>query len=481
MKPEASAINVLSTTRARAKMREFRVAEADFNLLPRDPAILFGLAIAILGDVAANVADQIDDDFEGGQDAPSMPASWEGDGSEVPASLRFASIFFDAYIAAELDQELTPELSLLCATTYYIAGNAGSAAVIIRHMDPPAAEIAGGLGLLLFSILQNDFNGVDVPHAHHERTSELIDAMSAFFQLEGSEGSVAEAARSLRNYFRESGSARELLYADAIVAVCVLKLRNAARSILPRASNLELDLWHPALVKSQFPLELWPAQQRIADAGVLGGRSVVIQMPTSAGKTRATELIIRSAVLSQRANLAVIVAPYRSLCHDIRGDLVAAFEGENIQLDEASDSYQFDLALDALFAATSVLIVTPEKLLYMLRRAPDLAEKIGLMIYDEGHQFDGMARGPTYELLLTSLRMALRADTQIVLISAVIGNSDDIAEWLIGENNAVVDGVGLLPTTKSIAFSSWKQQRGRLEYVAPQDPTDREFRGGRGN
>lgn len=74
-------------------------------------------------------------------------------------------------------------------------------------------------------------------------------------------------------------------------------------------------------------------------------------MPTSAGKTRATELIIRSAFLSQRANLAVIVAPYRSLCHDIRGDLVTAINGEDIRLDEASDSYQFDLTLDVLLAA----------------------------------------------------------------------------------------------------------------------------------
>jgi hypothetical protein len=35
--------------------------------------------------------------------------------------------------------------------------------------------------------------------------------------------------------------------------------------------------------------------------------------------------------------------------------------------------------LDALFANNTVLIVTPEKLLYMLRRAPELAERIGLV------------------------------------------------------------------------------------------------------
>lgn len=71
--------------------------------------------------------------------------------------------------------------------------------------------------------------------------------------------------------------------------------------------------------------------------------------------------------------------------------------------------------------------------------------------------------------------MALRPETQVILISAVIGNADDVAEWLIGDREAVLDGDGLMPTTKSIAFSSWRDQRGRLEYVDPQDPDDREF------
>ena len=66
----------------------------------------------------------------------------------------------------------------------------------------------------------------------------------------------------------------------------------------------------------------------------------------------------------------------------------------------------------------------------MLRRAPELAERIGLVIYDEGHQFEGFARGPTYELLLSSLRMTLAPEAQVVLISAVIGNAPVIAEWL---------------------------------------------------
>lgn len=475
MRPEASARNILSTTRARAKMREFRVAEDDFNQLPRDPSILFGLAIAILGDVASTVADQIGSGLQGAPELYPVPAAWTEDDADPQSSLGFASTFFDAYINADLNAELSVELSLLCAATYYIGGSVGSAAVIIRHMAAPDLESAGGLAFLLYATLQNRFVVIGAPHKYQTETSLLLSALTSFFGLDGDSQQVIAAIGQLREKFHANGSPRELLYADVIGAVCCLKLRNAARTILPIASALDTELWRPALAKPRFPIELWPAQQRIAGAGVLGGRSAVIQMPTSAGKTRATELIIRSAFLSERAHLAVIVAPYRSLCHDIRGDLVIAFQGEDIRLDEASDSYQFDLTLNDLLAVDSVLIVTPEKLLYMLRRAPDLAGRIGLMIYDEGHQFDGMARGPTYELLLTSLRMTLQPGTQIVLISAVIGNAGDVAEWLLGDREAVLDSVGLLPTTKSIAFSSWQDQRGRLEYVNPQDPDDREF------
>jgi replicative superfamily II helicase len=479
MRPDQNALTILSTTRATAKMHEFRVAPEDFIELPRDPAILFTLAIGLVGDVAATIAGKAEpahaSDGSTVHHLLPIPLGWNaGDPSPIEG-LRFASIFFDAFLNARLDATITTEFSLLCSSAYYLSGNVGSAAVIVRQMEQPSLDLAGGLGFLVYAILANRLDMIDGAHAHADKTAELLGALRRFFRFEGEAADVERHCEELREHFYRSGSPRELLYADLAGAICLHKIRNASRTILPVASNLDGELWRPALSKPHFPIELWPAQQRIADAGLLTGRCAVIQMPTSAGKTRATELIIRAAFLSGRASLAVIVAPYRSLCHDIRGDLSAAFAGEPIRLDEASDAYQFDLQLATLFAQQSVLIVTPEKLLYMLRRAPELADRIGLVIYDEGHQFDGMARGPTFELLLTSLRMALSKLTQIVLISAVIGNAADIAAWLIDDATAVVSGDGLLPTTKSIAFASWQDQRGRLEYVSPLDPDEREF------
>ena len=476
MKPEANALNILSTTRATAKMHEFRVAPEDFIALPRDPATLFSLAIGILGDVAAEIADEMRDGAEvDAIDPLPTPVGW-GERDPTPLEgLRFASVFFDAFLNAQLDATITAELSLLCASSYYLAGNVGSAAVIVRHMEAPPLDLAGGLACLVYRMLRNTFEVIDGKHAHAAHTSDVLNALGSFLRFDHEAVAVEQACGALRDDFYEHGSPRELLYSDIAVAICAHKLRNAARTILPAASGLDTELWRPALAKPHFPIELWPAQQRIADAGLLSGRSAVIQMPTSAGKTRATELVIRAAFLSKRASLAVIVAPYRSLCHDIRGDLASAFAGETVRLDEASESYQFDLVLETLLTQDTVLIVTPEKLLYILRGAPELAERIGLVIYDEGHQFDGMARGPTYELLLTSLRMTLRPETQIVLISAVIGNAAQVAGWLVGDPDAVVGGDGLLPTAKSIAFASWQDSRGRLEYVSPDDPDEREF------
>ena len=389
--------------------------------------------------------------------------------------MTFAATYFDAYLGSRLNESIANEFSLLCAAAYYLADSPGSARVVIRNTPRPGAGFEGGLPLLVYAILMDNFAPIDAEYEYSDIAEPLKLAFREFFAAEGDGTTLVAVCRTLRERTYAEGSPRELLYADIAVALCEFKLSNASRSLLPPASGLDLERWRSALLKPHFPKELWPAQKRICDAGLLEGRSAVIQMPTSAGKTRATELVIRSAFLSDKTALAVIVAPFRSLCHDIRGDLATAFAGENISLNEATDSYQFDLSLEEMLERKTILIVTPEKLLYMLRRAPELSERIGLVIYDEGHQFEGMARGPNYELLLTSLKITLPLEVQVILISAVIGNSREVAAWLVGDPNLVVNGEGLLPTTKSIAFASWNALRGRLEYVSPQDPDEREF------
>lgn len=471
MKPDADAIRLMSAVRATAKMHEFRVAPDDFVKIPRDPRILFSQAIGILGDAAAAIAENFIDP----ERADGRPKTWAEDAGTIGEMVRFSATFFDAYLDARLDEEITIEFSLLCAASYYLSDDVGSAMVVVRRSEAPGLELGHGLARVAYSILRNDFSAIEGGFPHAVFATNLLAALRGHFELSGDAEAIRNLCDELRVETYENGSARELLYSDLVTALCVRKLRNSCRNLIPPASGLPLDLWVEALRKPHFPIELWPAQQRICQAGLLSGQSAVIQMPTSAGKTRASEMIIRAHFLAKRSALAVIVAPFRSLCHDIRSDLAKAFAGDDVLLDEVSDSFLLDVDIAGVLAQNSILIVTPEKMLYMLRRAPELAERIGLAIYDEGHQFEGMNRGPTYELLLASLRMTLPPEAQVILISAVVGNAGQIAEWLLRDAGAVVDGKGLLPTAKSIAFASWQHERGRLQYVSPADPEDQEF------
>ncbi len=70
-------------------------------------------------------------------------------------------------------------------------------------------------------------------------------------------------------------------------------------------------------------------------------------MPTSAGKSRATELIIRSAFLSARTKLAL---SYRSLpgtyAREIANDLEKAFKDDGYDVNQPSDALQPDVEFD---------------------------------------------------------------------------------------------------------------------------------------
>lgn len=244
------------------------------------------------------------------------------------------------------------------------------------------------------------------------------------------------------------------------------RLKNSVWFSLPKYSNLPSERWSNIFKKESFIHELWPAQHMIGKKGVFNGESGVIQMPTSAGKTRATEIIIRSSFLANRASLAVIVAPFRALCNEISTDLQFKFQNEEIDVNEITDVLQMDFKILNEFTRKQIIIVTPEKLLYMLRHSFELSSHLDLIIYDEGHQFDNDTRGITYELLLTSLKILIPESAQSILISAIIKNVNSLNEWLNGEKGAIILGNNLLPTYRTHALVRWYENNNDLVFFS---------------
>ncbi len=464
MKPEQSSNVLLAITRSKAKMFEYGLPESEHISVPRDPARLLRLAVGMLGDVAAAVS-------RSGADAARV--------ADLSSSLPFAARYFDAYAASKMAQAGDAHLLVLASATYYLCDLPGSASVLVSRV-PQAIDLdAGGLDHLLWWLLRGDFSSSIEEVAslrYGEGISRVSRGIKAFYALDDQdEQEPNTAAVSLREVAYRDGTPRELLFADACCAIVSRRVEHSARRSLPRYSGLPLETWRPALGKRFFVRELWPAQRLLGQRSVLAGGSAVVQMPTSAGKSRSTELIIRSAFLSGRASLAVVVGPFRALCHEIRESLARAFRGEHVNVNELSDVFQRDFDFDELVSGHAILVMTPEKLVYVLRHLPELASRVGVLVLDEGHQFDTGPRGVTYELLVTSLKGMIPATAQKVLISAVITNASDIAKWLTGEEAAVVAGADLLPTERSVAFTSWKTQLGQLHFVAPENPDEEEF------
>jgi POLQ-like helicase len=460
MKPEFNSHRLFGITRSKGKMYEFGLPEALHLEVPEksEPQELFLLAVGTLGDVSDKLS-ETDNVNE------PLPES-------ATKELLFSASFFDAFIESRFNQTIDRDTALLAASAYYLVRRPGSSQVLARQL--PRREQDSPVEKLLHWLLLAEWS--NYPTIDHPLFGKALGDVARLMAIHFYDGSgVAEltaALKELRRRAYHGASSRELLFIDIVAAVVHMRIAASAWTTMARFSGIPIEQWSTAIRKPSFPKELWPSQMLIGEAGLFSGASGVIQMPTSAGKTRSLEIVIRSGFLAGRTKLAVVVAPYRALCNEIATSLRRAFKTESVKVNELSDAIQFDFVqqLEELLGtqmptSNNILVLTPEKFLYVLRQTPKLVNHIGIVVYDEGHQFDAGSRGITYELLLTEIKSLLSSEAQTLLVSAVIQNAQAIGTWLMGEGAQVVNGTGLRTTSRAVAFTSWlKGRRGQMMF-----------------
>ncbi len=461
MQPKAESKKVLGITRSKAKMYEYSIPDNYHIKIQEDPARLLRLAIGIVGDFSANLVKHADHN----EDIISED------------SVNFSAHFFDAYVESRLSSDLDNYIQLVGSAAYYLCGLPGSSAVLARNVDSNVDLEASGIEKVLAWLLKDggaeEVSFVESHYASH--LEKLTKQFRRYYSAGFNESDIRETASALRVLAYAKGTPRQLLLADILGAVVRKKLVNSCRHSLPIYSGIPPESWETFFKKREFIRELWPSQHLLGKEGVLSGTSAVVQMPTSAGKTKGLELVIRSAFLANRTKIAVVIAPFRALCHEIRNSLDAAFRDEPVAVSDISDVLQADLQWGEEVDSKRIVVMTPEKLLYSLRHDPSPAADFGLVIFDEAHQFDSGSRGITYELLLTALKRAIPVNAQKVLVSAVMENARAVADWFNGSESAVVAGTNLIPTYRSVGFTSWTDQLGRIQYVSNEDTEREEF------
>ena len=187
--------------------------------------------------------------------------------------------------------------------------------------------------------------------------------------------------------------------------------------------------WSDAMKRQiTFRPYLWDNHIEAINKGVLNvGMSAVITFPTGAGKTTLSELKIASSLLKGRDIIYLVpthaleTQVYKSmkrLLERLNDPKVKNRDAEFADFDEVDDN--------------PIKVMTPEHCLTMIRVQPESFRGLGLVVFDEFHLMSGNEndnRAIDSMLLMTEL-LSQHPDADYLLISAMVSNSDDVADWI---------------------------------------------------
>ncbi len=190
-------------------------------------------------------------------------------------------------------------------------------------------------------------------------------------------------------------------------------------------------------------LELLPSQRDAMSKNLfdVAANAIVLQMPTSAGKTLLAEfnIVVTKSLLPQ--SKVVYIVPSRALVNQVYHDLRADLSSLGFSVEKTSSVNEVDPSEDAFLQADEidVLISTPEKLDLLIRRNHPSVQDVSMFIVDEAHTIRNGARGARLELLIAILRREHPNAKYMLLSPFLPGDKISIQEWLGGGNTIEVN------------------------------------------
>ena len=444
--------------RSKAKMIEFDIPLENHISISEDSHKSFLVALAIVADSARKY---FEDYINHNHFDPHLKNQ-----------LHHAAEFFDALILSELGNadEYRDYIAMLGATAYYLGDYNGSSSVMLSYISDATRfpEDSSNLIKVLIDILTNRvFENYElIADIYSAELNTLVERYRNYI-LEGRD-IATEVFRNLQDKVYINGSDFSVIIVNCLLAVVCKKINCSSTKLLPEFSELDFSVWQDYIQSEGSIKELWPSQIELGKQGIFIGRSGIIQMPTSSGKTASINLILRSAFYSNRIDNVLIVAPFRALCREIYRDINAHFiNNEDVIISEIFDlpeiPQDFSTFNDSI---KRVFVLTPEKLLFLLRNNQSFIDRIGLCIFDEAHLFDDPNRGSNFELLMSTVKQTFPKEVQKILISAVIPNSEAINKWF-NEDGVVVSNNSIKTTEKRIAFSDFNGSNEQLYFIDP--------------
>lgn len=444
--------------RSKAKMIEFEIPLESHIPISEDAQKSFLGALAIAADTARKY-------FEDYINHKSFD-------SQLKNQLHNVAEYFDALLVSGLGNsaEYQDYIAILGTTAYYLGDYNGSSRVMVNYISDDMQLLEESITLVkVFIDVITDklfLNHTPIEGKYSSELNTLVESYRNYI-LSKTEFSI-DIYRGLQDKVYRNGSDFSVIIVNCLLAVVCKKIDSSSTKLLPEFSGLDFSLWQDYIQSTGSIKELWPSQIELGKQAIFSGKSGSVQMPTSSGKTASINLTLRSAFYSNRIDNALIVAPFRALCREIYRDINAHFVDENnVIVSEVFDlpeiPQDFSIFNDG---KKRVFILTPEKLLFLLRNHQSFIDEIGLCIFDEAHLFDDPSRGTNFELLLSTVKQIFPKGIQKILISAVIPNSEAINRWF-NEDGVIVSNNSIKTTEKRVAFSDLNGSNEQLYFIDP--------------
>ncbi|WP_048187319.1 DEAD/DEAH box helicase [Methanococcus voltae] len=180
---------------------------------------------------------------------------------------------------------------------------------------------------------------------------------------------------------------------------------------------------------------LRPPQKKVLTEGILEkDKNFIISIPTASGKTLIGEMAFINHVLENSpknelgyipsGKKALFIVPLKALATEKFDEFREKYNKFGLKIGISIGDYDSKENLSRY----DIIIMTSEKLDSLMRKKNTTwLNDVSVVIIDEIHLLGDKERGGTLEIVLTKLKML---PIQIIGLSATIGNSEELANWL---------------------------------------------------
>lgn len=211
-------------------------------------------------------------------------------------------------------------------------------------------------------------------------------------------------------------------------------------------------------------VELWPSQREAAQRSTNMSDDLVVALPTSSGKTRVAEIAALMTLAAGRRVL--IVTPLRALSAQTERSFRRTFGPLGFSISSLYGSTGVLGGDEATLRTHDIIVATPEKLDFALRRDASLINDVGLVVLDEGHMIGPSEREIRYETLVQRLlRRNDATDRRVICLSAILPSGeelDDLTAWIRSGDTGGAVRSDWRPTRQRFGALTWHYDHAQL-------------------